>query len=268
MTSAAVPKISCLTITSNRLVLLKQAIACYCDQTYPNRELIIVTAGAPRYQLAVADHLRHLGRDDLHLVCLEQHDFSLGSLRNVSLDHASGDLICQWDDDDLHHPERLRLQMEAMSEAGAQACYLTDYLQFFSRERTMHWINWTQLHGAEEEQQMVPGTMLAYRDPRFRYNESGHDSRTGEDNAFRGLLCANFKVASLRDCGYLYVYRFHGRNTTSQYHHERIRSWGSVESGYLNENREALCRALPSYPLPMPYTVKSRSGHDLLTFNG
>jgi glycosyltransferase involved in cell wall biosynthesis len=268
MKSGAIPKISCLTITADRLVLLKQAIACYCDQTYPNRELVIVTAGAPRYQAAVADHLRYLGRDDLHLVCLEQQDFSLGALRNVSLDHARGELMCQWDDDDLHHPERLRLQMEAMTKAGAQGCYLTDYLQFLSRARTMYWINWNYLYGAEEEQQMVPQTVLAYRDPRFRYNESGHDSRTGEDNAFRKVLCNNFKITSLRDCGYLYVYRWHGRNIAPQHHHECIRAWGGTESGYLNENREALCRALPYYRLPMPYTVKARSGQDLFTFNG
>ncbi len=66
----ALPKISCLTVTYGRLALLKQSIRSFCDQTYPNKELWIVTDGEARYQRAIEDHVRCLGRDDIKLALL------------------------------------------------------------------------------------------------------------------------------------------------------------------------------------------------------
>lgn len=254
-------------MTDNRLILLKEAIACYCDQTYPNRELVIVTNGSTRYQDAIADHLLYLGRNDIRLVQMDEKDASLGRLRNISLDQASGDLMCQWDDDDLYHPERIRLQYEAMIQSDAVACYLTDHLQFFVHEQALYWIDWAYYSHKEDEKCMVPGTVLAYRDSRFFYPETGQDSRIGEDNAIRSSLFKHGPVATLPGKGYLYVYRYHGRNYLPGKHHEGMRAWGCLELDCLREREAVLRSALPAYPLPMPYKVKSRNGSQLFTIN-
>ena len=39
------PKVSCVTVTTGRVDLLKKAIHCYVYQTYKNRELVILAQG-------------------------------------------------------------------------------------------------------------------------------------------------------------------------------------------------------------------------------
>ena len=111
--------ISCLTITLNRLVLLKEAVRCYCRQTYPNRELIIVTDGTPQYRQAIDDYIGWLGRADIYPVYMAESGQPLGVLRNIALDVAKGTIVCQWDDDDLNHPERLERQFDAYELCGS-----------------------------------------------------------------------------------------------------------------------------------------------------
>jgi glycosyltransferase involved in cell wall biosynthesis len=265
---ASLPTISCLTVTTNRLILLKQAIACYCDQTYPNREMVIVSAGTPRYLRAIESHVAAIGRSDIRVVDLEGERISLGHLRNVTLDHARGDVLCQWDDDDLYHPDRLRLQYETMTAAGAGGCFLRDHLQYFVHEQTMYWIDWRYLTGYDPEQQMVPMTVMAHADSRYRYNETGHDSETGEDNHFRRQVHDHYPVAPLDGHGYLYLYRFHGRNTTPEYHHANLYSWGTRPTEFLQHEGATLRRALAYYRLPMPYNVQGRDGSIAMVYQG
>lgn len=265
--STALPQISCVTVSTDRLMLLKEAIACYCTQTYPNRELVIVSGGSARYRTAVAAYLRWLDRDDIVLVAAEEGD-SLGRMRNLTLDHSHGEIVCQWDDDDLYHPERVRLQYEGMEREQAQACFLTEHLQFLVEARAMYWIDWLYHTGAPDEDWVVPGTLMMRKDPRFRYPESGGEASIGEDNAIRHTLFQNVKVAALRNLGYLYVYRFHGRNVMPAHHHQRITAWGSLDLDVVERRGALLRRVLPSFPLPLPYTVFGRGGKPVLTFNG
>jgi glycosyltransferase involved in cell wall biosynthesis len=265
---AALPKISCLTVTTNRLILLKQAIDCYCDQTYPNREMVIVSAGTPRYLQAILSYVKALGRSDIRVVDLEGDRISLGHLRNVTLDNARGEILCQWDDDDLYHPDRIQLQYDTMVGQDAGACFMTCHLQYFVHEQNMFWIDWRYLTGHDPEQQMVPMTVMARMDSRYRYNETGHDSETGEDNHFRLQVHNNVSVAPLHDHGYLYLYRFHGRNTTPEYHHANLYSWGTRETGHIRHEEAAIRRALAYYRLPMPYNFKGRDGEIAMVFHG
>src|SRR5436305_1073460 len=44
---------------------------------------------------------------------------TVGDLRNLALEHATGDFIVNWDDDDWHHPRRIEVQMQARGEDTA-----------------------------------------------------------------------------------------------------------------------------------------------------
>ncbi len=251
------PLVSCLTVTADRLVLLKEAIACYCRQSYPRRELVIVTAAGERYRQAIRDHLDALGRDDIRLATVDAPDAPLGVLRNVSLDAAHGDLICQWDDDDLYHPERIARQVAAMTADGAGACFLTDHLQFFARGRQLYWIDWRRFT-VTREKQLLPGSMVARRDRRFRYPETGNAARWSEDNAIRAQIAGASKVTALEDHGWLYVYRCHGRNYMSDSHHVAITRAAAVDSEFLAAHQTALKSALSSHALPKPFRLCAR----------
>jgi len=258
------PKISCLTVTLNRLVLLKEAIQCYCRQTYQNRELIIVTDGTPRYQQAINDYLRWLGRDDIRLVPVEKQ--SLGALRNISLDAATGEIVCQWDDDDLNHPQRLERQFEHLTAAKAHACCFTDQLQFFFAERSLYWSDWRNCD-AQGVEQLIPGTMMTHRDARFRYPETTQLASAGEDSVLLQQIAKNGSVAPFQDAGFLNIYSYHGKNVFSEIHHRRITFLAGRSLDSLRNRESVLRGALRQYRLPEPYRVTARDGKVMFVQN-
>jgi glycosyltransferase involved in cell wall biosynthesis len=255
------PLISCVTITSDRVRLLKQAIACYLAQTWEPRELVVVAGGSPRYQDAIARHLAHLGRADVRLVRADA-GLTLGEMRNLSLDAARGELVCQWDDDDLYHPERIRLQHQALGR-DADACFLTDTLQFFDDARELYWLDWSRFAVGGPEVTMLPGSMLVRRDPRLRYPATDR----GEDNDVRRQVFQLMRPVGLDGHGFLYVYRFHGRNLWPRGHHSSLGSV-ALEAAALGPRAPTLRRALAAFPLPRPFAVVGREGQTVFTYDG
>lgn len=59
MPSPDLPLVSCLTVTDGRFGMLERAIRCFADQTWPAKELVIVSQGAPEYRRQIT--ARRLG---------------------------------------------------------------------------------------------------------------------------------------------------------------------------------------------------------------
>jgi len=101
--SQAWPRVSVI-MSTNRPNFLEQALRNYTQQSYPNRELILVLnqsafdLKAVRKRAAVFPDLRVIQLDETH---------SLGQCLNAGLDMASGDYIAKMDDDDLYGAEFL-----------------------------------------------------------------------------------------------------------------------------------------------------------------
>ena len=74
----------------------------------------------------VADVISRLSPD---VVAIPTTAMGLGTKRNIGLDAAGEELIAFTDDDDLWHPAKLRLQVEAMARSGAVAS-CTRYVSF------------------------------------------------------------------------------------------------------------------------------------------
>jgi glycosyltransferase involved in cell wall biosynthesis len=250
------PKISCLTVTLDRIVLLKQAIFCFLNQTYPNKEMVIVTAGGERYQKAISDYLKSLNHPGIRLEFLDESKGNLGNLRNASMEAATGDVICQWDDDDLYHPERLARQFAEMTAQNAQASFLTDHLQFFLRDRELYWVDWTAGGQIQGREQQMPASLMMYKDKRFRYIDR---LGGGEDCEFRDMFYGKIEVANLSGLGYLFMYRYHGINVLPQTHHRHISKF-SYDAVFLRQHLDLLFWALAGYVLPRPFSVKERNG--------
>lgn len=255
----SLPLISCLTVTGDRLVLLKEAIRCYCLQTYPRRELVIVTDGSPRYRRAISDYLTWLGRADIRLIQVNEADQRLGALRNVSLDAARGAIVCQWDDDDLNHPERLERQYRHLLASGAHACCFTDQLQFFYNGRSLYWSDW-RVEGATPTEQLIPGTLMTHCDDRFRYPITGNYVSAGEDSVLLDQIGASATITPFSDAGYLNIYSYHGKNVFPEFHHRRIALLGSRPVEFFRAQESTLRQALRTYRLPRPYRVTMGDG--------
>jgi glycosyltransferase involved in cell wall biosynthesis len=252
--------VSCLMVTLDRLALAKHAIRSYAAQNYPNRELVIVADGEERYRRALARYVEALGIARVRIVYPGTGGLTLGALRNISMEAAQGEIICQWDDDDYSHPERLDVQVRDMIAHRAGASFLTDHLQYFEPERLLSWIDWSGEGHYDGVSQLAPGTLMTYRDARFRYPESGPDARKGEDYVFMEALYAAMPVSPLNGVGDLYLYRYHGRNTFSSEHHHRLNACRSCSNAKMLQNAGRLRRALRYYPIARPCSVVGREG--------
>ncbi|HEV3050535.1 MAG TPA: glycosyltransferase [Longimicrobium sp.] len=251
------PKVSCVMVTLDRLSLAKRAIRSYADQTYPDRELVVVTDGAPRFRDALERHVEAAGIEGVRFVYAEPGE-PLGALRNLSLTEARGDVVCQWDDDDCSHPHRLRVQLDDMLARGARASFMTDHLHLVADQRTLCWVDWT-LGGAQGTAQLFPGTLMMFADTRFRYPESGPYARRGEDSVLLEQIHAAVPVAHLSGAGYLYLYEYHGRNTFPREHHLNLANF-RAPAAQLQAHADVLRDALSYYALPRPVSVVGREG--------
>ncbi len=243
------PMISCLMVTqSGREPLIRKAHACFRRQTYERRELVVVH-DAPRQSSDKErsfDHFLQTELEPARIVSAES-GMSLGELRNVAIEEAEGEFVCQWDDDDQYHPERLVRQWEATAEAKADACFLASQLHYFARSR--------ELYVRDTGRRGIEGTVMHRRDLPLRYPAMGKE----EDTVFRHDLVKRFSATVLYAAPWLYLRVYHGGNTWDEGHHRRMmrRSW---RVDMLRTWREKITAQMGSYEIERPVAVRGSDG--------
>lgn len=109
--------ITCLMATYNRYPkdgwLLEEAVQCFRDQDYPNKELLILN-DTPGQELV-------LDKPDpqVHIINFPQRFQCLGYKFQYGIAAAKGSLFCMWDDDDLNLPHRLTWSMRILGDSLA-----------------------------------------------------------------------------------------------------------------------------------------------------
>ena len=102
-------KIQCLTSTYGRLEKLSEAVSCFLDQDYLNKELIILN-----------NHPKPLTCDLPNVKIYNEPIYpTLGDCRNRLLQLADADFIRTWDDDDLYMPWTLSQGIEYIKDSPA-----------------------------------------------------------------------------------------------------------------------------------------------------
>ncbi len=215
-------KISCLMVTQEpRWAFFERACQHFLRQTWADKELVVAAYGEEAYLARLREHCERLALPTRF--ALTTRPTSLGALRNLSVQAATGELICQWDDDDLHHPRRVELQAKTLLEQRADFCLLSDYWHYFADSGRLYWVDcrrdaagnyWPRSH-----LQTLPGTLLARRAAMLPYTPNGR----GEDGLL--LVYATIrqrKFALVHGAGWCYVYVFHGANTWNRAHHESL----------------------------------------------
>jgi glycosyltransferase involved in cell wall biosynthesis len=212
-------KVSCLCITQpGRESMLERAMSDFARQSYAHRELVVVHDADAVWHAdceALAARFRNAHGCDIRVVEASA-GLSLGELRNLSVAHASGELVCQWDDDDRSHPDRLATQIKKLNEENAIACFLTQQLHWFADTRELIAEDCTRdLYPGN----VVQGSAMVRRDAMPSYDAL----RRGEDTALlQALMRAGAHVAHVRGQPWLYCYHFHGGNTFDRAHHAAI----------------------------------------------
>jgi len=240
--------ISCLMVTlpvAERSAFAQRSIRSYCDQTYPDRELVvIVDGGEAAARSNLVSFVQSLGRHDIRIHETDE-GATLGALRNRSLELAAGDIVCQWDDDDLYHPERLERQAALLNADDLEAVFIQELIQYFPQRRRMYLTNWraTEVGGH-------PGTLMARKSDALVYPENGASARLGEDLVAALNLVGRRRVGHLRDHPCLYIYVSHGANSWDEQHHEMLSRELCVSQGLLRRREGGIREALAVLDLP------------------
>ena len=110
-------KVSVIIPTYKRSDTLSRAIKSVARQTYKNIEILVVDDNEPgdEYSKSVAELISSLNLENLHLVTQERH-INGAAARNAGIRHARGEYIAFLDDDDLWMPNKIELQVEALSK--------------------------------------------------------------------------------------------------------------------------------------------------------
>ncbi|MFZ4719318.1 MAG: glycosyltransferase family 2 protein [Ilumatobacteraceae bacterium] len=196
--------VSCLMVTRDRVELARRAVDCFAAQTWPDKELVIVDDGDADYAPMIAPYVDR-GLAIRYVKLTPEHGRLLGSLRNLSIDHAAGEWCLQWDDDEWYHPDRIATQMRARGDAAAVA------------------LKWTLVdvptegHGRlsfrADSGIATPGTVLHHRDA-ARYPNLARN----EDGVFLAAARRNGLAVLGKESSHLFVRCYHGANTWDQQH--------------------------------------------------
>lgn len=205
------PKVSCLTVTANRKHLMQRAIRCFRQQTYQNKELVIVDDG----EEDLTDLLTSFPEDQVRYIRLEKKpDNTLGKLRNLTLEEATGDFLVQWDDDDWYHPERISIQVQTLLD-GYDACCLSGALMHLDEEPFMQHPYVGNLPDG------IPGSIMHRADETIRYPHT----RRAEDTVYLKEWMNKRYLQLPDDYSHLFIRCYHGDNTWEKEHFlRRIRN--------------------------------------------
>ena len=202
--------ISCICVTRKKPDLLKRAITCFLAQTYPNKELIIlyedddpatenfVGAGFPNgtgirlFRVAACPKI------------------ALGELRNLAIKAARGEFICQWDDDDWYHMDRLQQHYDKLFTEGRHGSILTQWMVFDSLTGTAYVSNIRLWEGSI----VCRKSVLQFK--------AYEDKPLGEDTATVEYLASTNSLYLLNKAPGLYIYVYHGKNSWDYEHWSRI----------------------------------------------
>jgi glycosyltransferase involved in cell wall biosynthesis len=198
------PLVSCVMVTRGVVPLLRHAAECFRRQSYPNRELVVVCG---RDSDKVREFFHHAECGRVRLVRVRTK-LALGNLRNIGISYASGEIIAQWDDDDLSDPDRLsHLVSILLSSGDTAAVFLSRLLLWWPARRLF----------AVSEKRVWENSMVAWRGVIPIYPAL----RASEDLFIVDRMVENHPVTLLESPS-LYVYAVTGRNTWNETHFKRF----------------------------------------------
>jgi len=203
-------KISCITPTLNVLSKLKVAIDCYLNQTYENKEILILFYD---HDTETKDYLLGLDKtwreeNNIRLFHYKHSDdVKLGGIINFLISQSNGEYIAIWDSDDWHGPKRLKNQLTEIKKYKKVSCTLSNVLIRSEKHKNIRISNSRLKTGWE-------GTILCKKENLYAYEniQSKYDSQLIihlSDNDLNYVL----------NDSELYIYNIHNSQNVSSNEH-------------------------------------------------
>jgi glycosyltransferase involved in cell wall biosynthesis len=198
-----VPMVSCAMVTRGYLPFVRTAVGAFLAQSYPTKELVIVSDANEHELRSVIEKLES---QPIRLITVDKQ-LSLGELRNIAIANCGGEFICQWDDDDLYDPDRIRVSLLALLKTQADALFLKRWLVWWPERRLL----------SVSAARIWEGSILARRSVMRIYR----NRNLNEDSEVVDWIAASHRL-TLLDFPSLYCYRITGRNSFSNDHFDSV----------------------------------------------
>ena len=216
-------RVSCISPTTPERHLFHEVALyrCFNAQTHHDLELIVVDTGTVPSPFFTSPSFS----DDRVTYLYQRQHQTIGEKRNLAIQHATGDIICHFDDDDLYAPEYIATMVAAMEEQEADFVKLSAWL--------VHDLQ-TDVTGLFDADTPMPHPSLAVLREQFLYTYgfsflyrralfptfSFLDTSWGEDqDILRRVREANKKLALHRDLKGICLHNQHGENCSRSFAH-------------------------------------------------
>jgi hypothetical protein len=204
--------VSCLMVTCNPWSIVRRSVEAFCNQTYQHKELVVVRDPTTANE-DIGPHIAALGRSDINYVRANSRK-CLSALRNLAIATAKHDVLANWDDDDIPHPDRLRVQLDVLASDQTSSCFLSECLHYFVTSGEIF------VTRNASPLPMHPATAVWRRPASRGYVEEEPVANRAEDTMFFFSLAGATSIIVGEP--HLYLYQFHGNNTYDEAHHRRI----------------------------------------------
>ena len=124
----SLPLVSILMPLYNAEKWVEETIRSCQSQTYTNWELIIVDDGSTD---ASASIVEKIASSEPRITLLRQPNSGACVARNLAFCHCKGDYVMYLDADDLISPDKIELQVEALSHADPKAVAICAWEEFY-----------------------------------------------------------------------------------------------------------------------------------------
>jgi len=194
--------VSCIMPTKNRSKYVPIAIDNFKKQDYLYKELIIIDDGDTP--------VKHLVPDDpqIRYIYLDEKDPTIGAKRNIGCEHAQGEIITHWDDDDWYAPDWISYQVMSFLASGADIAGLNQ-VQYWSPLLKTCWVT----KNSDTTYPWLSGQSLIYRKS-FWQEYPFQDRQTESDDEFVSINGAKLFAHDYYQ-GLLVM--LHGHNTTQKF---------------------------------------------------
>jgi glycosyltransferase involved in cell wall biosynthesis len=200
------PKISCVCVTHKKPHLLKRAIKCFQEQTYQNKQLVIVYEEQDKETHKYIQENKFEENIKIIKISSLSDKKNLGELRNISIQESDGEYIIQWDDDDWYHKDRLIKQLTFLTENKTAGVVLANWIMYDHYDEKAYL----------GHNNLWEGTIMCKKDILLKVPYLDLDK--GEDTFVITELNNKNHLSVIQDEPYLYIYTYHGDNTWDRDH--------------------------------------------------
>jgi len=254
------PTVTCIAHACQGGLKQHLAILDFVRQTYPYRELLLINPGATR-SIVRLDANAEVNES---ATALYFPDYSMFRLRDKAVEYSAGSLVCEWDLEVRHHPERLREQVKYLSISYTDACVIDGTLLYLPNSRELFWIaHRSAARRRPFSDDLRLHSFMAYRHIAARA-EYIHETYADVTDAKLVLGCEEIAITTLNFGG-----GWGGGWTTMQVSParsdaiDRQITYKAVSSRFLLDNKDHLLAILKEYDLPLATRVM---GHDGFAF--